>query len=533
MTTDAIDRFAYLTEMTVSSREDNKRSTICLPHYLLLAVIVIAVALCYGNIIQGDLQFDDEVFINPSLANLHLQSLLSLDTLKDYFHGNRIATLYTFALNYHLSGLDVAGYHLTNIIIHACNIVLSFLFLCKILGFAPAEKRPYLDAPFFALCVTAIFALHPLQTESVSYIVQRSELLAAFCYLGYLIALLNFAGGRGPSALAWWFAGMLFFLTGWGCKEIIITAPVSFLVCMLYLGDNGHLKRAWRGVAPYLIGGAALTCIKIVSLRGNMGAGFDSYKPGVLAYLLTQLKVVAGYLGLFILPYGQNIDHDVAAITNPLSMEALVYILVWLSVMIGCIYLLTGYHGRHRRCLRLIGFGIIWFLLILAPTSSIIPLPDVMFEHRVYLPLLGAGTAFVAFIDLLVGGLHRSPGRTAIMTVTWVSVALLLAGATHRRNMVWQTKLALWQDAAMKSPNKSRPHNNLGNCYFLLDRFAEAAASYQKAIRLDSRNAESYYNLALTLKNLGRDDEAFLVHRMFVNLVSGKSADSKPFSGGR
>jgi hypothetical protein len=326
---------------------------------------------------------------------------------------------------------------------------------------------------------------------------------------------------------------MLFFLAGWGCKEIIITAPIAHLLCMLYLGDKGHLKRAWKGIIPYVAGGAALTCIKIISLRGSAGAGFDSYKPGVLAYFLTQLKVVAGYLGLFILPSGQNIDHDVTAITNPLSIEAILYILVWLSVLIGCIYLLAGYHGRHRERLRLMSFGIIWFLIILAPTSSIIPLPDVMFEHRVYLPLLGAGIAFMAFIDLLVNSSHPTPARTAIMTVTCVAAALSLAVASQRRNIVWQTKLALWRDAALKSPNKSRPQNNLGNCYFLLGKDTEAAASYQRAIRLDANNAEPYYNLALVLKNQGRNNEAFQVHQMFINLVSRKSEGSKPFSGGR
>lgn len=519
--------------MKTSSSIDGKRRSICMLHHMLLAVIALAAVLCYVNVIQGDLQFDDEVFINPSLANLHIRSLFTLDNLMDYLHGNRIATLYTFALNYHLSGLDVAGYHIANIIIHAGTAVLSFFFICRLFELVPAEKRPCHDPGLFALCVTAIFALHPLQTEAVSYIVQRSELLASFCYLGYLIALLNFTATKGRSALAWWVGGMLFFLAGWGCKEIIITAPVIFLLCMLYLDDKGHLKRAWKGIAPYLFGGAALACIKIASLSKSAGAGFDSYKPGALVYFLTQLKVVAAYLGLFILPSGQNIDHDVAAIRTLFSIEAVLYILVWLSVLFGCIYLLAGYHGRHRRSLRLIGFGIIWFLVILSPTSSIIPLPDVMFEHRVYLPLLGAGIAFAAFVDLLVLGSHSTPRRTAILAVTCVATALSLAVDTHRRNTVWQTKLALWRDAALKSPNKSRPQNNLGNCYLLLGKNAEAAASYQKAIRLDSQNAESYYNLALALKNLGRDDEAFLVHRMFVNLVSGKSADSKQFSGGR
>jgi tetratricopeptide (TPR) repeat protein len=246
------------------------------------------------------------------------------------------------------------------------------------------------------------------------------------------------------------------------------------------------------------------------------------------------LKVIAGYLGLFILPSGQNIDHDVNAITAPMGAEAVVYILVWLCVVLGGIYLLAWYQGRHRARLRLIAFGILWFLVILMPTSSIIPLRDLMFEHRVYLPLVGIGIAFVTFVDLLLNGLfHATRARSAIITVACVAAALALAVATQRRNTAWQTKLALWRDASIKSPHKSRPHNNLGNCYFLLGNYPAAEASYRTAIRLDSHNVEAYYNLALALKNLGRNDEAFLVYRMFVGLASPDSKDSKSSSGGK
>lgn len=496
-------------------------------HHLLLAAIIIAVMLSYSNVIQGELQFDDDVFINTTLADKSLRSLFSFSTLQNYMYGSRLLPLYSFALNYHFSGLDVANYHITNIVIHACTAILVYYFTNLLLSLGRAENESNFKSRLFALCVTTIFALHPLQTESVSYIVQRSELLASLCYLGCLIALLGFTVSKGATALACWLASMVFFVAGWGCKEIIITVPLTYFLCIRYIGGTEFLWRAWKGLIPYCFGGAILTCIKLLNLRGNMEAGFDSYQPGVLAYGLTQLKVVANYLRLFILPVGQNIDHDINIITRLWSVEAVAYFFIWLCVALGGIYMLTGCHGKHQDRLRLVGFGLLWFLVILLPTSSVIPIRDVMAEHRTYLPLVGLGIAFTALAEMFLNHVKQLPGHTIATIITCVGLAAILTYATRQRNLAWQTKLALWQDAAVKSPNKSRPHNNLGNAYLLLGNAATAADNYRTAIRLDPDNIEPYYNLALALKNLGQIDEALQIHRRFVNLVNKKSSANK------
>lgn len=496
-------------------------------HYPWLAAIIIAILLSYGNVIQGELQFDDDVFINTSLADTLNHSFLSISTLTNYMYGNRLVTLSSFALNYHFSGLDVATYHITNIFIHACTALLLYYFINMLLSLGLAEKESCFDPGFFALCVTAIFALHPLQTESVSYIVQRSELLASLCYLGYLIMLFGFTTRKGNSALAFWLASLIFFIAGWGCKEIIITAPLTYFVCILYLGNRDYLRRAWKGLIPYCFGGAALACIKLLSLRGNMEAGFDSYQPGVLVYALTQLKVLAIYLRLFFFPTGQNIDHDLSMITSLWSIEATAYLVIWISIALCSIYLLSNRQGRRQSRLRIVGFGFLWFLVTLLPTSSIIPIRDVMAEHRIYLPLAGLGIVFTALVQIFLSRMKQLPGYSIAATIIFIGLAAILMYATQQRNQVWKTKLALWEDAAAKSPNKSRPHNNLGNAYLLLGNALSAADNYRTAIRLDPDNIEAYYNLALALKNLGRFDEALQVHRIFVNLVNRKTSTAK------
>ena len=496
-------------------------------HYLLLAAIILAVMLSYGNVIHGDLQFDDEVFINSSLADMSQHSFFSFSNLKNYIYGSRSLPLYSFALNYHFSGLEVASYHITNIVIHAFTAILLYYFTNMLISLGRPGIEHNFDSRTFALFVTAIFALHPLQTESVSYIVQRSELLASFCYLGCLIALLGFTVRKGAAATSWWLASILFFVAGWGCKEIIITAPLAYFICICYIGGTEYLGRAWKGLVPYCFSGVILACIKLLNLRGSMEAGFDSYQPGVLAYGLTQLKVVATYLRLFVLPVGQNIDHDIDIITRLWSAETAAYIVIWLCIALGSIYLRTSCHGKHQDNLRLVGFGLLWFLVILLPTSSIIPIRDVMAEHRTYLPLAGLGIVFTAFGEMLLNNIKSHHGRAIVTVIAFVGLTALLIPATRQRNLAWQTKLALWHDAAAKSPNKSRPHNNLGNAYLLLGNAGLAADNYRTAIRLDPDNIEPYYNLSLALKNLGRNDEALQVHRMFVNIVKRKTSAAK------
>ena len=496
-------------------------------HYLLLAAIIFAVMLSYSNVIQGDLQFDDEVFINSSLADMGPPSFFSFSNLKNYIYGSRSLPQYSFALNYHFSGLEVASYHITNIVIHAFTAILLYYFTNMLISLGRPDNELNFDSRPFALFVTAIFALHPLQTESVSYIVQRSELLASFCYLGCLIALLGFTVRKGTAALAWWLASILLFVAGWGCKEIIITAPLAYFICVLYIGGTEYLGRAWKGLVPYCFGAVTLACIKLLNLRGSMEAGFDSYQPGVLAYGLTQLKVVVTYLRLFVFPVGQNIDHDINIITRLWSVEAAAYLVILLCITVGSIFLLANCHGKHQASLRLVGFGLLWFLVILLPTSSIIPIRDVMAEHRTYLPLAGLGIAFTAFSEMFLNNIKRIPGRSIATLIACVGLTVMLMYATRQRNLVWQTKLALWQDAAAKSPNKSRPHNNLGNAYLLLGNASLAANNYRTAIRLDPDNIEPYYNLALALKNLGRNDEALQMHRIFVNIVKRKTSAAK------
>lgn len=492
---------------------------------MLLVLILVAISLCYGNILNGELQFDDDVFINPSLADVRLLPL-TYSNLTSFLSGNRLLTQQTFALNYHLGGLSVFGYHLTNIVLHMGSVLLVFIFVQMLLQRVKAKEKVSFDVVPFALFVTAIFALHPLQTESVSYIVQRSEVLASLFYLGCLIALLGYSSSKKATALGWWLLSLLFFIAGWGSKEIIITAPLAYLLCVLYVGDKASLKKAVKGLLPYLATGATLGCLRLLSLDNSQEAGFSSFDQGAAVYLLTQLKVIVRYLQLFFFPVGQNIDHDISIVTGMPGFESFFYITLWLCLIAAAIYLLLIKTGEYRHQLRLIGFGLLWFLVLLLPTSSFIPIRDVMAEHRTYLPLLGISITVVAFFDLILKKWRVNPTATLALCLA-IPIIIALACTTCERNKVWQTKLTLWQDAAFKSPHKSRPHNNLANSYFLLGNYPAAAGHYQKAIQLDQNNLEPYYNLALTLKNLGRIDEALQVHRKFVTLVGRKNAISK------
>ena len=495
-------------------------------HFIVLAAILVAVLCAYSNVFHGELQFDDEVFINESLGHLGLASFFSSTTILNALHGNRMLTLYSFAANYHFGGLSVTGYHIVNIVIHVCTTLLVFYFTKLLFVLAPRSEFPERTTVLFSLCVTAFFALHPLQTESVSYIVQRSELLASFWYLACLISLLRFTVTVRRSAFAWWCAGATFFIAGWSSKEIIITVPLVYLLCIIYTGGTKYLAKAWKGLVPYCVTGSVLIGIKLVTLNGSTDAGFSSFTPGVGVYVMTQLKVIAIYLLMVLAPRNQNIDHDVRSVTTLLSLEGALLVIAWMCVLFVCFYLLAFYKGVYAGHIRGMAFGLLWIIVILLPTSSVIPVRDVMFEHRMYLPLLGAGIVLVLFVNLMMLSLFPG-GVESVLWALLLLVSVSLGYATFQRNMVWQSKLSLWADSAKKSPNKSRPHNNMGNCYLLSENYRAAIVAYRTAIRLDPSNIEAYYNLSLALRSLGQVEEALKVHRMFVDRVGQKTPDNK------
>lgn len=485
----------------------------------LAAPLLLAVA-AYWRVLGGELVFDDlpQVADNPAVRDLpaavrgFLPALLS---------GRRPVTVLTFALNHATTGLQPWALHATNVAIHLGVTLLAFAFARAVLRLAGAAHPTGV-----AVAVAGVFALHPLQSQAVSYVVQRAEALAAGAYLGALL-LLHEAERRGPG----WRRGAAglgaaaAFVLGLGAKATLVTLPAAWLLLAATVPTAAARARlaGWRRRLLLL---APLVAVEVAFVAGTLGriegaadAGFGV--PGLppLDYFLTQWRVVLTYLRLLLWPAGQSVDwafRSAHALSEPEVLTAGLALLAILAA--GAALLRQGRRppdaAPDRAAARVAAFGVAWFFLLLSATSSLLPRGDVLVEHRVYLAGLGV------FLALAVGAeraLARLPGpgfrRTAAAALVVGAVWLGLAAALHRRNAVWESAQALWGDAVAKAPDKPRPRLGLGNALLARGDLEGAIGAYRHALsrlRPDAAAAEAplRQNLGVALVRAGRPAEA-------------------------
>ncbi len=437
-------------------------------HLIVILGIAGFVIVAYSNTFNAPFQFDDE----PQIVN-NLE-IRDLDNIPRLLKRTRGVTLVTFALNYSMGGLDTTGYHAVNIAIHILNAILAYFFVLATLGFAgfgPARSRG--AAAFSAL----IFAIHPIQIQAVTYLVQRMESLSS---LFFLVALLIFIkGARARSAIArsvLYVLVALSYVLGFYAKEVVITIPAIILLYDIYFISNGRVKsllKRWPVYAllavllvyftintvvplggfndlsaesataestikekPARAGSASGLAVAVVGpdAPGGPGpangavpgenkttAGFAMGTFTARQYLMTQFNVIVYYSSLLLVPANQNLDYDFpvsrglfevpavneGAVLNYPIPPPVVSLILLLGVAGAGVYLYLRSLKAGPGPGRVISFFIFWFFIILSPTSSFIPIQDVIYEHRVYLPSLGFFVILVVCLNMLVGRLGK------------------------------------------------------------------------------------------------------------------------------
>jgi tetratricopeptide (TPR) repeat protein len=239
----------------------------------------------------------------------------------------------------------------------------------------------------------------------------------------------------------------------------------------------------------------------------------DTTTIGRGAYLITQFHVIVRYLQLLVLPYGQNLDHTIPLSTSLLEPLPLLSLLLLLGVLAGAVVLWRrgepGTQTPMAGLCRLAAFGIFWFFIALSVESSIVPIRDLMFEHRVYLPSVGFFLSVVSLVGLATGRFGRKlPWLWTGAPFGLAVVALLSVGTTVARNRVWLDGITLWSDVRDKSPGKYRAYSMLGTYYVEEGRTQEALAVLETAVRLNPKAYDSLFNLAQVYGWLGRNQEA-------------------------
>lgn len=504
------------------------------PHKPLFHVLLIIILslIAYSNTIHVPFHFDDKNVIveNPLIKDLRFFAEPSeAEDFKGRFEYNIYKRRYigylTFALNYNIHGLHVPGYHIVNLLIHISNALLIYLLVIFSFKTPVLKKSPAKDySKHIAVATALLFACHPLQTQAVTYIWQRVTSLATLLYLLSLVTyvkwrIINQGTEQGQRTLLlksvpWYLTSLLCAVLAMKTKEIAFMLP---LVLTLYefMFFEGTLKRRILHVLPLLLTMLIIpfTLISIDQPVGELIGDVSEVARGAThlsrwEYLLAEFRVIVTYIRLIFVPVHQNLDYDYPRFHSFLDPEVFVSFLFLLSIAGFGIYLVYK-HRNTELYTRLISFGIFWFFINLLLESSIIPLNNVIFEHRMYLPSIGGFLAFST--ALFMGGeklRDRWKGMGGAVVGVLAVVVVILTGTTYARNSIWGDTLILWQDVVKKSPNKARGHNNLGYVYQSQGHIDRAVEHYRTAIRLYPTYLKAHINLGSAYESQGFFEKA-------------------------
>jgi len=475
---------------------------------LAAGLIVLAGVAAYHNSFTGAFVYDDVTSIveNPTIRRLWpIGHVLSPPHGGETVSGRPLLNL-SLAINYALGGLNVWGYHATNLLIHIAAALLLFGILRRTF-LMPALRDRFGNAVTpLALASTLLWTVHPLQTESVTYIAQRAESLTGFFYLLTLYCAIR--GAAASKSLIWYAAAVVACLLGMACKEVMVTAP---LIVLLY--DRtflaGSFAEAWRRRWGLYLGLAATWGLLayLVFSTGLIGRQSEMGGPGPWGYARTQPGVILHYLRLSVWPSPLCFDYGWPVASG--------FWEIFPGAIVVGLFLAATVWGLMGR--KAWGFLGAWFLLILAPTSSILPLNQLAFEHRIYLSLAAVAVLAVAGGYALWDRLLPRPAddtcrsmvaRWAAPAVVLAAVLLALGYATAIRNSDYRSLLAIWQDTVEKRPANPVAHYNLSDALVKMARTKEAIEHYHRALSLDPDYAEVHNNLGLALAAIGKNDEA-------------------------
>jgi tetratricopeptide (TPR) repeat protein len=421
----------------------------------------------------------------------------------------------SFALNYYLHGYNVVGYHVVNILIHISAGFFLYFFVKSTLR-TPALRSRYRNDMWISFFTAAVWMIHPLQTQSVSYIVQRMNSL---CAMFYILSILLYARFRlsGQQRNKWWlFSGCI--LTGvlsLASKQIAVTLPVFIVIYEWYFFRDLDFK--WlKNHIPLLTGCLLLAAVIALALLGSnpLDRILQEYRGRdftLAQRLLTEPRVIIFYISLLLWPHPSrlNLDHDFtlsSSLTDPLTTF---FAILTIAALIG----LAVATAKKQ---RLFSFCILWFFGNLVIESSIIAL-EIIFEHRVYLPFM----AFSLIVALVAYRWVKPRWLQAVLLGALVTVGAVW---TYERNAVYSDRITFWQDCVNKSPRKARPYNNLGVALADRGHHKEAIEKYRKALQIDPQYPDPIGNIGLSLAEQGKVEESIT---QFLKALEIKPNDAK------
>jgi len=383
---------------------------------------------------------------------------------------------------------------------------------------AMREDKISRHADLIAVLTGLVFVSHPLQTQAVTYIWQRAASMAGLFYLASLCFYAKFRLiQKGDLVLGnfYYACSLILAIAAMLTKENAGTLPLMVLLYEICFFKEGN-GIDWKKITPFL---CTMLIIPLIMLL-TKSARFQEIRgviegPGGISpfqYFLTECRVMMTYIRLAFVPVHQNLDYDYPVSRSLFEAPALASLVILITILICAKRMFPKY--------RLAAFSIYWFFLTLLPESSVIPFRDVIFEHRLYLPLAG-------YSLFLVSGMYYIWGDKRIKVMILVLAVLLTFNAilTYQRNKVWKNEFTLWDDTVRKSPHKARAYNNRGNAYNDMGRYDRAISDFTTAIELNPGYTDAYYNRGNTFFRNGNTVQAISDLSQAVHL-SPKYADA-------
>lgn len=430
-----------------------------------LSLLILAVSITYLNSFWGVFQFDDYNVIVDNRTVHSWQTWFS-----DLREGIRPLLKFSYTLNW-TSGAGLFGFHLVNTSIHSANVIMFYFLSLKIISSVMNKE----NAGRGALLASLLFALHPIQTEAVTYISGRSVSLMSTFYLASILLYLRGVGheNRDVKVILLYLLSPMLFVMAALTKETAVTLPFALLLiertlqCEKMRGDV--IKK--QAVHWVLFIGILFALIAHPKYGSLLEYSFDIRSIG--DNILTQINGVSYLISRLIVLNGINIDPDLPVIT---AWSTSLFIKTAFLVILLAVGIITF---RFR---QLCGFGILWFFLHLTSTNSIVPRLDVANDRQLYLASLGIFLTIAAEAERFLHFTKKVGIQRRTTSVTGILILALLSGFTIARNHDYRSEIALWEDTAAKSPLKARVYNNLGYAYFLAGRIDDAKKAYLTAL---------------------------------------------------
>ena len=491
--------------MATRTKQSRAAAAVPAPRFPLWGYLLTCAALLYilfevyGPALHGPFLFDDLFLPYAKFQASHIPFRTWL--------GVRPILGLTFWTDFHLWGQNTFPYHAVNLLLHfTCGILLFFVFRKLLALSATAEPNRTILSVFGSV----LFLFHPVQTEVAAYIASRSETLSLLFFAAAFCAFLY----RRTAAINWRDVGVVLFLflLALGSKEPAVTLP-AILLLTDYFWNPGFTFAGIRANARLYVPLAtvgiigAILVLRYVASDPMIGFHIAGLGPGT--YMLTESRVIFAYLSLFLFPHSQNVDYDVP-LSHSLTEHGALFALAALLLLVIAAFL-------FRKVFPFAAYGFLAFLILLSPTSSFIPINDVMVERRLYLP-------FFALVLMLFEPLRRVRIRPLYFSAALGVVCCLAAYATWDRTHVWSSTLSLFEDAAQKSPGKVRVHVGYANALYHQGKCLQAIGEYNTANNLKSPDYILDYNMAAAYDCANMPQDALKVVNQSIALAPKANA---------